>query len=67
MPWMRRNAPRLRRGALLIRGPCESIARWVPALRRTAKRRGTASGTRGPTIADFEAVEHLLARLRSLC
>jgi hypothetical protein len=32
---MLRSTPRLRRGALLIRGPC--APRWVPALRRTAR------------------------------
>src|SRR6266478_383225 len=37
-----------RRGALLIPGPAEREA-WVPALRRSAKRRCTASGTRDPS------------------
>ncbi|MCP3472869.1 hypothetical protein NLM33_21375 [Bradyrhizobium sp. CCGUVB1N3] len=34
VPRMQRSAPRLRRGALLIRGP---HGRWVPALRRIAE------------------------------
>src|ERR1700694_4849417 len=34
---MLRGAPRLRRGALLIRGPQSTLHAWVPALRRTAE------------------------------
>src|SRR5258706_12619467 len=41
---MLRSAPHLRRGALLIRDPF--AGQWVPALRSSAKRRCTASGTR---------------------
>jgi len=34
---MRRSAPPLRRGALLVRGPSYETWRWVPALRSSAK------------------------------
>ena len=38
VPRMLRNAPRLRRGALLIRGPwVRYAAAWVPALQCSAK------------------------------
>src|SRR6266404_3662145 len=37
VPRMLRSAPRLRRGALLVRGPSCRMETWVPALRRTAE------------------------------
>src|SRR5712691_4807308 len=46
VPRMRRSAPSLRRGALLIRGPCGA---WVPALRSSASR-CAASGTRAALV-----------------
>ncbi len=48
VPRMLRNAPPLRRSALLIRGPLAPpcLAAWVPALRSGTSCR-TAFGTRG--------------------
>jgi len=43
---MLRNAPLLRRGALLIRGPWPQGRKWVPALRRTAIARRRRAWTR---------------------
>jgi len=51
---MLRSASHLRRGALLIRGPCAQWD-WVPALRCTVKRRCTASGKRRLLLASDEA------------
>ncbi len=53
VPRMRRSAPSLRRGALLIQGPCGA---WVPALRSSASR-CAASGTRAalvPRHSDYD-------------
>src|ERR1700761_5627715 len=52
VPRMLRSAPRLRRGALLIRGPQIEVvpAAWVPALRSATSCR-SASGTRERTLA----------------
>ena len=55
VPRMLRNAPRLRRGALLIRGPSSISHAWVPALRSSVKNAAPRPGHEDHPRANIRA------------